>query len=197
MLKILHRINTLEQLSSSNPEFGVEIDIHGYGDKLVVHHDALTNGTDLDEWLLAYRHRFVIFNIKEEGIEEAVRQAAEDAGVKDYFLLDLSFPALIKMVRKGEHRLAVRVSKYEPVAGALSLSGYVSWVWLDVFDGWPLTLADYECLSRANFKICLVSPELHGGYRGEFEIYEMQELMKASSFTVDAVCTKYPDLWDK
>lgn len=196
MLKILHRVNTLEQLASCDPAFGVEMDVHGYGDRLVVQHDALSDGPDLVDWLSAYRHQFVIFNIKEEGIEEAVRRAAAEVGIENYFLLDMSFPALIKMVNKGERRISVRVSEYEPTAGALALANKIDWVWLDVFNGWPLSWADYDVLRAAGLKICLVSPELHGGDRGEKEIREIRELMLANGWTVEAVCTKYPNHWD-
>jgi hypothetical protein len=196
MIKIIHRVNTIEQLASCDKQFGVEMDLHGFGDRLVVHHDALCDGPDLVDWLSAFRHRFVIFNIKEEGIENAVRSAAAEVGLENYFFLDLSFPALIKMVRKGERRVAVRVSEFEPIAGALTLANQADWVWIDVFKGWFLSRMDYLSLREAGFKLCLVSPELHGDGRGEREIIEIRELMAANGFTIDAVCTKRPDLWE-
>lgn len=196
MLTILHRINSIEALKAADPAFGVEMDIHAYGSRLVVHHDALADGPDLEDWLAAYHHRFVIFNIKEEGIEEPVRQLAAKYGIADYVFLDLSFPALIKMVRRGERRLAVRVSEYEPVAGALALAGKVDWVWLDVFHGWPLSAPDYRALRDAGFRLCLVSPELHGGDRTPAEIPPMRRLMVDNGYTVDAICTKTPGSWE-
>ena len=196
MIKIIHRVNTLEQLTACDISFGVEMDLHAYGDRLVVHHDALTTGPQLSEWLAAFRHRFVIFNIKEEGIENLVRLAAAKAGIENYFFLDLSFPSLIKMIRKGERRVAVRVSEYEPITGALNLAGQADWVWMDLFKGWFLSETEYLLIKEAGFKICLVSPELHGDGRGESEIRELREIMTLKGIKIDAVCTKRPDLWE-
>lgn len=193
MLKIVHRVNTLEALRAVPPHFGVEMDIHSYGDRLVVHHDPCARGVNLEAWLEAYRHRFVIFNIKEEGIEGQVTALALDYGIVDYFMLDLTFPALVKQTRIGETRIAVRISEYEPIEGALSLAGKTDWVWLDIFDGFWLTASEYQSLSAKGFKICLVSPELQG--RSSKEIGQIKSLIMAESIQIDAVCTKFPDTW--
>ena len=63
---------------------------------------------------------------------------AENSDLEDFFLLDLSFPALMKMVRKGENRVALRVSEYEHYTAALNLNDKVSWVWLVVLTASPL-----------------------------------------------------------
>jgi len=193
MLTIAHRVNTVEGLRAVPRELGVEMDVHGYGDRLVVQHDALADGIDLETWLAAYDHAFAIVNIKEEGIETRVRNAFVARGIERFFMLDLSFPALVAMMAAGERRVAVRVSDYEPVEGALRLAGQVDWVWLDVFRGFPASRADLVALRSAGFKTCLVSPELHG--RPVAEIEHMREWMEDRGLTVDAVCTKRPDLW--
>ncbi len=193
MLKIVHRVNDPAALAALAPEFGVEMDLHAFGDRLVVHHDAFSPGVDFEEWLDAYHHAFVILNIKEEGIEGRVRERVLARGINRFFMLDLSFPALIKMIRANEPRVALRVSEYEPAAGALILTGQADWVWLDVFHGFPLGDADYAALRSAGFKLCLVSPELHG--RPAEEVAFMRSQMDRHGFVVDAVCTKRPDLW--
>ena len=193
MLVIHHRVNDLVKLADTPASAGVEVDIHAYGDRLVVHHDPCQAGLDFDEWLAAFRHDFVIFNIKEEGIEREVRNRAIAAGVERFFMLDLSFPALIKLARLGERRLAVRVSEYEPVQQALLLAGMVESVWLDVFFGFPINKVEVNALRTAGLKLCLVSPELHG--REIAEITEMQNRMTRDGLVMDAVCTKRPDLW--
>jgi hypothetical protein len=193
MLKIIHRVNDPAQLRNIPSKFGVEVDLHAYGDQLVVNHDAFQVGPDFDDWLDAFDHAFAIFNIKEEGIEMAVRDRVAARGITSYFLLDLSFPALIKLVRAGENRIALRVSEYEPVAGAFTLAGDVSWIWLDVFHGLPVDGMECQALHAAGFKICAVSPELHG--RNESEIAVMKRHMLDVGCIVDAVCTKQPELW--
>ena len=102
MIKILHRVNTLDKLINIKKSYGVEVDIHAYGEKLIVHHDAFENGPLLSEWLSVCGNRFIIFNIKEEGIEVRVRNMAIEFGVTNFMLLDLSFPSLIKMTNSGE-----------------------------------------------------------------------------------------------
>ena len=195
MIKILHRINDPEQLAKVDPLYGVEMDVHGYGERLVIHHDPLTDGPDLSEWLDACGDRFVILNIKEEGIESRVQEMALDAGLTDFFFLDLSFPALIKMVRGGESRIAIRVSEYESVESALLLSSQIDWVWLDCFEGFPLTGEEFQRLKSGSFKICLVSPELHGPPRTRDDIQGFQEIIGSLDIELDAVCTKFPELW--
>jgi len=122
-----------------------------------------------------------------------VRDMVLERGIEDFMMLDLSFPALMKMVRRGEKRVAVRVSEYEPTSGALMLAGAAEWVWLDVFHGFPLNPAETDALKRAGLRTCLVSPELHG--RDVSEIVAMQQFMKSRGITVDAVCSKRCELW--
>lgn len=193
MLKIAHRINTPEALAATPREFGVEMDLHALGDRLVVHHDAFSDGIDFEAWLDAYNHAFVILNIKEEGIETRVRELTLARGIDDFFMLDLSFPALMKMVRLGETRVAYRVSEYEASNGALALSGKLDWIWLDIFHGFPIPTKEYGALRQAGFKFCLVSPELHG--RNQAEIATMRAYMDDENIQMDAVCTKLPELW--
>ena len=195
MIKVLHRINLLDELKCIEKSFGVEVDIHAYGDRLVVHHHAFSAGVDLHKWLSICDNRLVIFNIKEEGIESRVYTMAVKAGIKDFFLLDLSFPALIKMSRKGLSSVAIRVSEYESINRALMLQSQIDWVWLDCFKGFPLTEKESHLLSSSCLKICLVSPELHGDQRGKRDIYHFQEKIQAFNLRVDAVCTKFPELW--
>jgi hypothetical protein len=194
MLKISHRINTIDQLKNTPLEYGVEMDLHAYGDRLVVHHDAFADAIDFEDWLKEFKHALVILNVKEEGVEQRVRQLMLEHNHHNFFMLDLSFPALIKMLRAGESRVAVRVSHYEPVEGALNLPGNVDWVWLDLFnDDFPLSKDQYHALRNAGRKICLVSPELHG--RDKALIEPLRDFLKEKHFEIDAVCTKYPEMW--
>ena len=195
MIKILHRVNNLDELQKIDKSYGVEVDVHAYGKKLVVHHDAFEDGPDLSDWLNACGKRLVILNIKEEGIETRVRELAIKSDIKDFILLDLSFPALIQMTRLGESRIAIRVSEYESVENALLLQSKIDWVWLDCFDGFPLSKKEFLQLKSSNFKICMVSPELHGPPRNDDDIYSYQKFMRTIGAEVDAVCTKFPELW--
>jgi len=188
---IAHRRNTVEELKATPIEYGIEMDIRSYGDKLIVHHDPFVDAVDFEEWIKHFHHKTLILNIKEEGIEYRVKDIVEKHGIQDYFFLDLSFPYLIKMVNKGEKRVAVRFSEYESLETALSLAGMAEWVWIDYFTKMPLTKKAYNALSR-HFKICIVSPELQG--RDAKEISRYKQLLKP--YKIDAVCTKKADLWN-
>ncbi len=192
---IAHRRNTRAELDATPTPYGVEVDIRSAGSQLIIHHDALVPGEDFDHWLEGYRHGTLILNVKEEGLERALLDRMERRGITDFFFLDQSFPFLIKWAKQGLRQAAVRVSEYESVATALSLTGMVDWVWVDCFTRFPLEHEDYALVREAGFRLCLVSPELQGRTAPE-EIKKMHELLAERGMRMDAVCTKRPELWE-
>jgi hypothetical protein len=190
MLKIAHRINTISQLQNTPSEYGVEIDLRPDGDNIIIHHDPFTHGEDFEEWLKYYKHSFVILNTKAEGMEERIIALMEKHKIKDYFFLDLSLPYLIKYMKKGVTKIAVRFSEFEPLEFVLKFAGKVEWVWVDCFTDLPLNAENYIELKK-HFKLCLVSPELQG-----FDVSRIEEFKyKLQDIPIEAVCTKRPDLW--
>lgn len=190
MLLIRHRINTLEDLKTVPENMGIELDIRYEGSRLILHHDPYVTGVDFEDLLKAYNHAFMILNIKSEGIEEKVLDLIHQYRVTNYFFLDVSFPALIKLWKAGEKNIAVRFSEYEPLEQCLALKEMVSWVWVDCFNRCPLEAAVYTKLKK-HFKICLVSPELQ-----KHPVSRIEEFRKQlKDLPVDAVCTKEPGLW--
>jgi hypothetical protein len=191
---IAHRRNTLELLSSTPVNYGIEVDIRSQGHRLVIHHDPFAEGEDFETWADAYRHGTLILNVKEEGLEARLIEAMRQRGIEDFFFLDQSFPFLVKWSQMGERRCAVRVSEYETIDTALQLAGSVDWVWVDCFSRFPLDLDSAQLLVDAGFRLCIVSPELQGR-DAEIEIPALQRLMVERGVAPDAVCTKRPDLW--
>lgn len=190
MLKIAHRINTVEQLQNVPSSYGIELDIRAYKDQLILHHDPFQNGELFEDLLREYKHQFIILNTKCEGMEEAILDLLKKYQITDYFFLDLSLPFLVKYMRKGEKKIAIRYSEYEPIAIANAFAGKVDWVWIDCFNDMPLTKEDYSILKK-NFKLCLVSPELQGHSLDRIEEFKK----RLEGMPVDAVCTKKPELW--
>ncbi len=203
---IKHRINLKEDLASLSKEYGAEIDIRYHNDELVLHHDPFNHHEDrslltLEEFLSNWRNnKTLIFNIKSEGIENECIELANKYNIKKWFFLDLSMPYFVKYVnilRMAENKgfnkdnLAVRFSDDEPIEYCTHFLGEVSWVWIDYFHSHPLNNRTYETLKNYKAKICLVSPELQG--KDPSEILELRKDFK--DFKIDAVCTKYPDLW--
>lgn len=193
MIRIVHRVNTIEGLKKVPPQYGVEVDIRAYKDRLVLHHDPFQAGEDFEEYLKHYRHAFIILNIKEIGTEKAAMDMCHRFGIQNYFLLDVEFPYLYKSTRGEEkQKIAIRYSEAEPIEQALLFSDLVEWVLIDVNTKLPL---DADVLAKLKgFKTCLVSPECWS--RPE-AIAKFQEQMKALNFIPDAVMTdpEYIEQW--
>ena len=130
MKLISHRRNTIAELCATDHRYGVEVDIRSNGNRLIIHHDAFVDGVDFEDWFGFYEHGTLILNIKEEGLEARLISLMASRKFEDYFFLDQSFPFIIKWASAGEHRCAVRVSEFESVETALTLTGRVDWVWV-------------------------------------------------------------------
>ena len=194
MVIIHHRCNLISELCDTNSKYGVEIDIRSDSNKLILHHDPFTEGTPFEEWLDHFEHNTLILNVKEEGLENKILDLMKLKNIENYFFLDQSFPFLLKSAKSGERRCAVRVSEFESIDTALSLAPMIDWAWIDCFSKFPLTGNEASLLKDCGLKLCIVSPELHGG-NAEVKIKEMRELLSSGDIQVDAVCTKRPDLW--
>jgi hypothetical protein len=194
--KILHRVNTKQDLLTTPIGFGVEIDIRSNGDQLYLCHDPFSSGDSLEEWLELYNHGTLILNVKEEGLEDRLIELMQKFSIDDYFFLDQSFPFLIKSASKGENKCAVRVSEFENIETAMKLSGKIDWVWVDCFTRFPLTAKDAKRLQiDGGFKLCFVSPELQGRMDID-QIKEYRDRIMSLGIRGDAVCTKHPELWE-
>lgn len=194
MIIISHRINTIEDLRKTPRHLGVEVDIRSHLEKLITVHDPFSPGENFQDWLKYFDHAFAIFNIKEEGIESYLLKEVEKKGLTSFFLLDLSFPFLIKWIHQGERRVAIRVSCYESHLTALSLRGRADWCWIDCFNKKLIPDKNLIELKEARFKLCFVSPELHG--YPEDDIKPFIDELKKLNIEPDAVCTKHKDVWE-
>lgn len=194
MIIVAHRRNTIEQLRATPHNLGIEVDIRSAGDRLIIHHDPFADGEDFKAWLSHYRHRLLILNVKEEGLERRLLDLMASKGVEDFFFLDQSFPFLVKTAQTGEKRCAVRVSEYESTATAERLAGLVQWIWVDCFTRFPLSGEEAGRLQSLGFKLCLVSPELQGR-AGETSIPALRTVLAREGVEADAVCTKLPEFW--
>jgi hypothetical protein len=195
MKLIAHRRNTIEDLIATPVKYGIEVDIRSYGDHLVIHHDAFVKGESFEAWIACYNHGTLILNVKEEGLEARLIELMKTYRISDFFFLDQSFPFLVKWSKLGERRCAVRVSEFESIDTAITLSGKVDWVWVDCFSHFPLNKNEALRLKDSGFKLCLVSPELHG-VKADEVIKQFIATIKANAINPNAVCTKRPDLWE-
>jgi len=185
-----HRVNTIDALEKVPVELGIEFDLRSDGDRVIVTHDPFTDGPTIEEFFPRIGPRPCIFNVKCEGIEAKVADLASRLGIEDYFFLDCSVPAAVKLWRAGNRRVAVRFSELEPAEGVLAWANKASWVWVDCFTRFPIEEATWTRIASA-LKVCLVSPELQG------HDAEADQRLRASlqGLRWDAVCTKKPDTW--
>jgi len=195
MIIVAHRRNTRAELAAVPAKYGIEVDIRSQGNDLIIHHDPYVAGESFERWIEAYAHRLLILNVKEEGLEERLLDLMRRRGIEDFFFLDQSFPFLVKTVRKGERRTALRVSEYESIETPLAMRGMVDWIWVDCFTRLPLEERDAKRLVDAGFKLCLVSPELVGR-TDPAEVADWRRLFAAWRIEPAAVCTKKPELWE-
>ena len=196
MILIQHRINTINALNQTSKNYGVEIDLRSDKGKLILSHDPFSEGEDFLEWLKYYNHKFLILNVKEEGLEERILQEVKKFNITKYFFLDQSFPFLIKTSNAGIRNSAIRVSEFESVFTAINLSNKIDWVWVDFFSKFPINSEIINKLKSNNFKICLVSPELQG-FDPNTEIKNLINLLGNDINFINAVCTKNPEQWIK
>lgn len=197
MIKIAHRINSIEKLREIPGEWGVEIDVR-YNTKngqLYLNHDP-GKGEYLEKYLKNFKHSFIIFNIKEAGIEQRCIDLALKYKIpkNHYFLLDVEFPYLYRASHKeGVREIAVRFSEAEPIEMTLAQKGFVDWVWIDTNTQLPL---DPKIVKKLKgFKTCLVSPDRWG--RPE-DILAYRRKMEKINFRPDAVMVgfEYGHLWE-
>jgi hypothetical protein len=191
---IAHRINTIIELNQTPNEYGVEIDLRDYGERLVLQHDPFTDGEDFEEYLQHYNHGTMILNIKSERIEHRVLVMLKKYNIKKYFFLDSSFPMIQLLSNAGEKNIALRLSEFEGLDTISNMKEKVNWIWVDCFTKYPLTEKKINYLKDIGFKICIVSPELQGH---DIETFIKKELKLIRTIKFDAVCTKKPIFWEK
>ncbi len=191
MLKIIHRVNTIGELKRIPKEYGVEIDIRGFGEKLLLTHDPVDENKRYDElesYLKNFHHALLIFNVKEAGYEERIIECAKKCHIENYFFLDVEFPYLFRATRKGFRKVAIRYSEAEPIENVLAQKKdgkpLADWVWIDTITTLPLNRGIMKKLS--GFKTCLVSPDRWDRLQ---DIKKYKEFMKKEGIHVDAVMT--------
>jgi hypothetical protein len=184
---IAHRINTIEELKKIPREYGVELDLRDFGDRLILQHDPFKDGENFEEYLKYYNHGTMILNIKSERIEHKVLELIKKYNIKKYFFLDSSFPMIYLLSKDNEQNIALRFSEFEGIDTILNMQERVKWVWVDCFSELPITKENYKLLKDKGFKFCLVSPELQGQSE---KLEKYKQYLEDENIIFDAICTK-------
>ena len=193
---IAHRINTIKELKEIPNEYGVEIDLRDFGERLILQHDPFKDGEDFEEYLKYYNHGTMILNIKSERIEYKVLELIQKYNIQKYFFLDNSFPMVNLLSSQGERKIALRFSEFESIETIVNLKNKVDWVWIDCFTKLPIDRYNYNLLRDINLKFCLVSPELQNQ---EQKIIEYKEYLQKEGIILDSICCKVRNVpkWKK
>ena len=187
MIFVSHRINTIKQLKKTPKFYGVEIDLRDYKKKIILSHDPFKSGDSFYEFLKKYDHKFLILNIKSDSIETSILTILKKFKIKNYLFLDSSFPSLMNLTKRGNKNIALRVSDFESFNTLDNMKYLVKWVWIDCFKNIPLNEKKYQLIKKYKYKICLVSPELHGRKIGNKNFLK---LIKEKKIKIDMLCTK-------
>ncbi len=162
--------------------------------EIVLSHNPFEGGDKFKMWLDHFQHKTLILNVKEDGLEDLIVGMLSDRGISDYFFLDQPFPTLRKSLI-ARLPAALRLSEYENPINLEDLQP--DWVWLDSFTGnWSYLEKHSGWLSSGKVKLCIVSPELQGRLRAH-EAQSIIDLMGKLNLRIDAVCTKFPDVWEE
>lgn len=184
---IAHRINQIKELKKLPKNYGAEFDVRSIEYKLILQHEAYKNGDLLFKYLEEYEksgsEATLIFDMKEERLEEQCLDLIKAYNIKNYFFLDCSFPMINWLTSNGEHNVAVRFSEYEGMDTVRAMAGKCKWVWVDTFTKNPLTKEIADEMHSLGYKICFVSPEL----QGHPELKE--KYFKEVENDIDAICT--------
>ena len=157
---IIHRVNKIKELKNLPKKFGAEIDIRAFGSELILSHDPFLRGDKLSEYLDNYKHKTIVLNIKEAGIEKDVLNLVKKKKIKSYFLLDVEMPYLYAASKRKEKNIAIRFSEYENISLAKDFVNKLKWIWIDTVTRLPINKSNLNILSK--FKSCLVCPERWG-----------------------------------
>ena len=157
---IIHRVNKIKDLKTLPKKFGAEIDIRTMGSKLILNHEPFNKGDILENYLENYKHKTLVLNLKEAGIEKEVLKLVKIHLIKSFFLLDVEMPYMYSATKKGQKNIAVRFSEYESLDLTKYFQGKLNWVWIDTVTKLPINLNNAKILSK--FKSCIVCPERWG-----------------------------------
>jgi hypothetical protein len=188
---IAHRINTIKELRTIPNEYGVELDLRDFGNKLILQHDPFKDGEEFEKYLEYYNHGTMILNIKSERIEHKVLELLKKYNVKRYFFLDSSFPMIYLLSKNGEQNIALRFSEFEGIDTILNMKNKVNWIWVDCFSELPIYKDNHKLLKDNGFKFCLVSPELQNQSE---KLEKYKKYLNDNNIIFDAICTKVDNI---
>ncbi len=192
MIIVKHRVNTSKELKKVSFKLGVEVDLRSDKNQIYLHHDPFKKGETFSKWINHFKHKLIVLNVKEEGLEKKILQILKRNRVKNFFFHDQTFSSLLKNM--GHTKVSIRYSEYEGLKKINRLFNFIKWLWVDNFSEIKIDKKFYAFLKKKKVKICIVSPELVKQKRVK-EISKIIKYFQKNNLKIDAVCTKRPNLW--
>ena len=84
---------------------------------------------------------------------------------------------------------ALRTSDYEHPDTLFQFRNHVNWIWLDCFKNFKISIEIIKKLIILKYKICIVSPTLHGRKISKKDKSFFKKL-KRNNIKIDMVCEK-------
>lgn len=190
---IIHRVNKIKDLKKIPNKYGAEIDIRSHRSNLILNHEPYSRGDNFVNYLENYKHKTLVLNIKESGIENDVISLVKKFKIKTYFLLDVEMPYVFLALKKGIKDIAIRFSEYENILMVKKFKNKLNWVWIDTLTELPINKNNYQILRK--FKSVLVCPERWGR---PYDIKKYKLKLNKLKFKPYAVMTnfKYIQYWE-
>lgn len=187
--------NSIEAFTAAlDNGFGIETDLRDCLGEIVISHDI-----PLDEKCLTLNQFFkllqcytekgrIALNIKADGLHDLLQVELNEAIGLDQsaYVFDMSVPDAFGY-KKRNIAMYGRISDVE---SQLVFSSYVTGIWVDDFSGNFDQLGSAKAGLENGYRVCLVSPELHGRHHLNF----WSEIKHLNLHTYDTfeLCTDFP-----
>lgn len=192
MIIFEHEKNRPDFLKYVKKENGLYLSIRFYKNEIVLSEDYndLKSSCLLKDWLKFYDHGPIIFNIKENGLEDILLKKYSDI---NFLLTGLDTNSMLELGRKGEKRFMIPVSDLEEgvllkrmkkIGSSLLLKFYASFIDLDTI----------EEIRKVNLPIYFVSPEVNGSWEISAKANNLNFFLE-NNIELSGIITKTPLLW--
>lgn len=176
--------------------YGIETDLRDLNGEVVISHDMPRAGAmPLRRFLELYcsfpGRPLLALNVKADGLQHAVQEALDGAGVSNLFLFDMAVPDMLGYLRLGLPVYARR-SEYEAPS---PIEARTQGLWLDQLEAGAVPAVWIAEVAARGMAVALVSPELHqrphaeawGAWLGELARLPPERAARVS------LCTDLPD----
>jgi hypothetical protein len=174
--------------------YAVETDFRDCDGELVISHDmpikkqAFTAEAYFKTFNTQQQALPHALNVKADGLQNILASLMQQYHLRNSFVFDMSIPDMLRYINLGITTYA-RLSEYETT---IAFEDKVKGIWLDAFNSIWYANNNIEALLNRNYKVCIVSPDLHKRPHLDFW-QELAQLKTHTYFKNLQLCTDFPD----